>query len=222
MRISGMRPFMSLLALLAFAAPVAAQAGRAPSINFGAALVRPDSPSYPGIASRFSLGTDIPLGRRFSLRAETGQRVPRHAHLHEELSVFIHDADAGFTRRVPVPRVTDVDETALGDLSLMLRFNSPPGDSLFEVAALAGVSATWVDFERTVTTPQSLEAPHDLDVVHEERVEMRTSYDVGMEVGRFAGDRWTVIVQGVLGFEKPFENDIRVHPRLGLVFKRRF
>lgn len=219
-----MRTSVALLLLLAVAAPVAAQtpSGRAPSINFGAALVRPESDAHPGIASRLSLGTDIPLGARFSLRAETGQRIPRHAHLREELAVFLYDAGAGFTRRVPVPRVTEVDETALGDLSLALRFNSPPGESLFEVAALAGVTATWVDFERTVTTPRSLEVPHDLEVIHEDRLEMRTSYDIGMEVGRFIGDRWTVIAQGVLGFEKPFENDIRVHPRLGLIFKRRF
>ena len=218
-----MRSFLSLFVLLAFAAPATAQGQTlTPSVNLGAALVRPDSPSYPGIVSRISLGTDIPLGSRFSLRAETGQRLPRHSHLREEISVFILDRDAGFTRRVPVPRVTEVDETALGDASLMLRFNSPPGESLFEVAALAGVTATWVDFERTMTTPRSLEAPYALDVIHEERVEMRTSYDVGMEVGRFVGDRWTVIAQGVVGFEKPFENDIRVHPRFGLVFKRRF
>ena len=224
MRISGMRPVISLVLLMACAAPAAAQIApkRGPSVNFGAAAVRPDSPSYPGIVTRVSLGTDIPLGSRFSVRAETGQRIPRQAHLREEMSVFIHDREAGFTRRVDVPRVTEVEETALGDLSLMLRFNSPPGDSLFEVAALAGLTATWIDFARTVTTPRSLEAPHDLEIVHEERVEMRTSYDVGMEVGRFVGDHWTVIAQGVVGFEKPFENDIRVHPRLGLVFKRRF
>lgn len=209
---------LSVLFLLTCAGPVRAQT----SLNFGAAIVRVDSDSAPGAVGRVSFGTDIPLTGRWSIRAETGQRIPRHSHLREELIVFFHDPEAGFTRRASVPRITEVDETALADLSLMLRFNSPPGESLFEVAALAGVSATWVDFERTVTTPRGLEDPSDLEVIHEERLEVRTSYDVGMEVGRFIGDRWMVIAQGVLGFEKPFDNDIRVHPRAGILLKRRF
>ena len=219
-----MRILFSLVVLVAVGSPAIAQTRdtRAPSLNLGAALARYESDAHPGATGRLSLGADIPLNARFSLRAEAGQRLPRRSHLREELTVFLYDADAGFARGVPVPRVTEVDETALGDLSLMLRFNSPPGESLFEVAALAGVSATWVDYARTVTTSRSLDDPADVEMIHEEGLETRTSYDLGMEVGRSVGDRWTVIVQGVIGVEKPFDNDIRVQPRAGIILKRRF
>lgn len=214
------------LLVIAVAAPARAQGEKpSPSLNLALGSVGSTSESLSGSLAALSIGTDIPLTRRWGLRLEAGQRLPRHRQSREQMTVYLYRPDPQapeFLRAFPVQRTTEIDETALGDLSLFARFNSPPGDSRFEVAVLGGVGVNWVDVERMTAQPHSLDNLDDIDVRREETMEARPIFAAGMEAGRSFGDRWSVLLHGIIGYQSPWSNDRRVQPRAGIMLKRVF
>ncbi len=215
----------ALLMLLALAAQAGAQTTKKPSLNVALGSVGSTSESLSGSLAVVSIGTDIPLTRRWGLRVEGGQRIPRHRQSREQMTVYLYGPDPqapDIIRAYPVQRTTEIDETALGDLSLFARFNSPPGESAFEVAALGGVGVNWVQVARMTATPRTPDDLQDIEVLHEEATEARPIFSIGMEAGRAFGDRWAVLVHGIIGYQSPWSNDRRVQTRAGIMLKRSF
>lgn len=181
-----------------------------------------------GIAGLIIFATASPsaaqeTARKPGISVEAGRRVPGIKRFTSHSKYYLSNPDApGDPRQaVEVESTTDVKETSVADVAMLLRFASLPGRR-FELAALAGLDVHHVKVEWHTTIPRSLTDPGDVDAFSSSKLRRRAVFDLGLEGGVALNERWALLVYGIAGLQSPLEESRREQLRAGVILRRRF
>lgn len=203
------------------------EAPRRPSINIGVGVVGASSDlprdNPPGPAALLTLGTDIPLSSRWSLRIEAGRRVPGTQDFVSHSQYYLPNPDApGDPRQAfEVLSTTRIEEHSYADAAVLVRYATPPGRR-FELAGLAGFDFHVLNITANTTIPRSLTDPNDVDAFRSSATRGRMVFDVGLEAGLPLSKEWILLAYGIAGLQSPIDEHRREQLRAGLIFKRRY
>ena len=217
-------PTTAVLTLLLIAAPAFAQdsSSKPPvTLNFGPGFVGDTRHAeFPSVMLA-SIGADVLLSARWTLRGELGARWPGSRTSYVERFYFEPNPAAPNdpSRAIRVRSDTTIFEDSLADAALLLRFGTPAART-FQIGALAGPHIEWVKTETRTLFPRHGVDPTNFDETHTETHRIRTVFDAGLDAGVRLDERWTLVAYGLVGL--PLQDDHRVQPRGGVLAKWSF
>ncbi|MEX2272359.1 MAG: hypothetical protein WD690_12850 [Vicinamibacterales bacterium] len=191
------------------------------SFNIGIGSVGSTSRATPGAVTLASIGTDVRLFDRVSLRIEAGRRAPstREWTAHSMYYFPSPDGPDDIGASIGVESTTRVTERSLADIAILLRYAWPVRER-FEVAFLSGLDLSVMKFRHHTTIPASLTDPSDVHVFEGGNRRTLGVFDFGLEGGARVGERWTLLVYGLGGLPSPFEEHRPPQLRTGVILKR--
>lgn len=203
--------------------PAPAVEHRRPSLNVGVGVVASSVEGVPDSATLLSIGTDLPITARWSIRLEAGRRVPARWTSTNETTYGMPDpaAPAEAPRSIHVQAIERVAEHSRVDLALLLR-GATSHRRRFEAAALIGLDLNIATWQYRLTIPQDPNDPSNVSVSEHVSTRVRGVLDIGAEAGVHVTDRTTLLVYGLIGLQSPYEENRTARPRAGVIFKRRF
>lgn len=226
-------PVMAAVAMVLMATGASNAAGqtaeppRRPSLNIGAGYVSASSDlprdNPPGGAALFTVGSDIPLSRRWSVRLEAGRRVAGTEEFVSHSRYYLSNPAAPNDPRqaIEVLSTTRVEERSYADGAILVRYATPPGRR-FELAGLAGLDFHVLNIRASTTIPRSLTDPNDVDAFSSSTTRWRMVFDVGLEAGVPLSKQWMLLAYGIAGLQSPVDEHRREQLRAGVIFKRRY
>ena len=212
-----------LILLLTAAAAFAQHSSSKPpvTLNFGPGFVGDTRHAkFPSVMLA-SIGADVPLSARWTLRGELGARWPGSRTSYVERFYFEPNPAAPNdpSRAILVRSDTTIFEDSLADAAVLLRFGTAPA-SRFQIGALAGPHIEWVRTETRTLFPRHGVDPANFEETHAETNRILTVFDAGVDAGVRVDERWTLVAYGLIGL--PLQEDRRAQPRGGLLAKWSF
>jgi hypothetical protein len=191
------------------------------TLNFGPGFVGDTRHAkFPSVMLA-SIGADVPLSTRWTLRGELGARWPGSRRSYVETFYFEPNPAAPNdpSRAIPVRSDTTIVEDSLADAALLLRYGTPAART-FQIGALAGPHVEWVRTETRTLFPRHGVDPSNFEETHAETNRILTVFDVGLDAGVRVDERWTLVAYGLIGLS--LQEDRRAQPRGGLLAKWSF
>lgn len=214
----------TVLAFLLTAASAAAQSppSKPPvTLNFGPGFVGDTRHASMPSVMLASIGADVPLSARWTLRGELGVRWPGSRRSYVETFSFEPNPAAPNdpSRAIPVRSDTTIVENSVADAALLARFGTSAART-FQIGALAGPHIEWVRTETRTLFPRHGIDPANFEETHAETNRVLTVFDAGLDAGVRVDERWTLVAYTLVGV--PLQEDRRLQPRGGLLAKWSF
>ena len=205
-------------AWLIYTAPAFAQ-----TLNIGTGIVGSSAKWTPGAVAVYSIGSDVPLSERWSVRFEVGRRLPGGRTWQSSSKYYLENPAApGDPRRAfEVSSLTTVNESSIADASVLLRFGTPRSRPV-QIGALAGLDLHVVDIKSHTLIPQSITDPSDVFESSQRLTRVRGVFDIGTDAVFRVDDRWAVTVYGLAGLQSPLEEHRGAQLRAGVLAQYRF
>ena len=193
------------------------------SLNFGPGVMGDTGVEGLDVVTLYSVGADIPLSARWTLRSELGGRWPRSQRSYfEALYAEPNPAAPNDPRRaIRLRSDTTYVEDSLADAALLVRFGTP-ASRRFQVGALAGPHVELVRTQTRTLFPRHDVDPANFEETSVEKHHMRAVFEVGLDAGVRVDDRWTLVAYALAGLSSPADDNDRRQVRGGVLAKWSF
>lgn len=189
------------------------------SLHVGAGTVSPTSLATPGQVALLTIGTDVRLSRNWSVRIETGRRVPDVREWVTHTTYYFDAPDGG--QPIGVDSTTLGSDRTVADITVLVR-RAWPLRRRYEIGLLGGLDLQVVRYRSRTTIPTSLTDPNEIEVFEFENRRTLGVFDVGVDAGARVSDRWQVLVYGIAGLQPLLDENRTAQLRAGVLLKRDF